>query len=148
MDIEHNIDVNRFGSLAGGASSLVSNKYSCAGYGAVPSTPQLSKWELMNDSMSTVIEPSCILSMCMCKKSMSCSWIVHFLALKKACTLSLSAAVLHVHKKSSTWMLIVDRPFLWWNKHGDHDIMDFGSETLFRSSVCDVMLWILCFDLG
>ena len=30
----------------------------------------------------------------------------------------------------------------------DHDIMDFGTETLFRSSVCDVMLWILCFDLG
>ena len=30
----------------------------------------------------------------------------------------------------------------------DHDIMDFDSETLFRSSVCDVMLWILCFDLG
>ena len=30
----------------------------------------------------------------------------------------------------------------------DHDIMDFDSETLFCSSVCDVMLWVLCFDLG
>ena len=30
----------------------------------------------------------------------------------------------------------------------DHDIMDFDSETLFWSSVCDVMLWVLCFDLG
>jgi len=30
----------------------------------------------------------------------------------------------------------------------DHDIMDFDSETLFRSSVCDVMLCILCFGLG
>ena len=27
-------------------------------------------------------------------------------------------------------------------------IRDFGSEPPFRSSVCDVMLWILCFDLG
>jgi hypothetical protein len=30
----------------------------------------------------------------------------------------------------------------------DHDIMDFDSESMFRSSVCDVMSWILCFDLG
>ena len=30
----------------------------------------------------------------------------------------------------------------------DHEIMDFGSETPFWSSVCDSVLWILCFDLG
>ena len=30
----------------------------------------------------------------------------------------------------------------------DHEIMDFDSETPLWSSVCDVMLWILCFDLG
>ena len=29
----------------------------------------------------------------------------------------------------------------------DHDIVDFDSETLFRSLVADFMLWILCFDL-
>ena len=29
----------------------------------------------------------------------------------------------------------------------DHGTMDFISETLFRSSVCDVTFWILCFDL-
>ena len=30
----------------------------------------------------------------------------------------------------------------------DHEIMDFYSETPFWSSMCDIMFWILCFDLG
>jgi hypothetical protein len=30
----------------------------------------------------------------------------------------------------------------------DDEMMNIDGETMFRSSVCDVMLWILCFDLG
>jgi hypothetical protein len=43
----------------------------------------------------------------------------------------------------------VDMMYPQWMYHlMDHEIMDFGSETPFWSSVCDVMLWVLCLDLG